>query len=64
MNKIIVAVFDSETDAYKGVDALKNLHNKGDISLYNSAVLVKDSNGKVEVKQSQDEGPIDTAFVY
>lgn len=62
MNKIIVAVFNTETDAYKGVDALKDLHNKGDISLYSSAVLVKDSTGKVEVKQSEDEGPVDTAF--
>jgi uncharacterized membrane protein len=62
MNKIIVAVFDTETGAYKGVDALKALHNKGDISLYSSAVLVKDASGKVEVKQSADEGPVDTAF--
>lgn len=62
MNKIIVAVFDTETDAYKGVDALKDLHSKGDITLYSSAVLVKDILGKVEVKQSTDEGPVDTAF--
>jgi len=62
MNKIIVAVFDNETDAYKGVDALKELHDKGDISLYSSAVLVKDATGNVEVKQSSDEGPVDTAF--
>ena len=62
MNKIIVAVFESETDAYKGVDVLRDLHSKGDISLYSSAVLVKDILGKVEVKQSTDEGPVDTAF--
>ncbi len=62
MNKIIVAVFNTDSDAYKGVDALRELHTKGDISLYNSAVLVKDITGKVEVKQSTDEGPIDSAF--
>lgn len=62
MNKMMVAVFDTETEAYKGVEALKDLHDTGDITLYSSAVLVKNLLGEVEVKQSTDEGPVDTAF--
>jgi uncharacterized membrane protein len=61
MNKMLVAVFNSETEAFKGVSALKDLHRDGDITLYATAVLVKDASGKVSTKQSADEGPIGTA---
>lgn len=62
MNKMMVAVFDSEIAAFEGLSALKDLHNKGDITLYASAVFVKDASGHVNVKQSADEGPIGTAL--
>jgi uncharacterized membrane protein len=61
MNKMLVAVFDSEPAVYEGLQALKELHRDGDITLYATAVLVKDIAGNVSVKQSADEGPLGTA---
>jgi uncharacterized membrane protein len=61
MNKMLVAVFDSEPAAYEGLQALKELNQAGDITLYATAVLVKDSSGAVSVKQSADQGPLGTA---
>ncbi len=58
---MLVAVFNSQTQAYKGLDALKDLHQKGDITLYAVAVVSKDMDGKVSVKQAADEGPVGTA---
>ena len=61
MNKMLVAIFDREAAAYEGLSALKDLHRDGDISLYSSAVVAKDSTGKIELKQAADEGPVGTA---
>ena len=62
MNKMLVAVFDTEPAAYEGLQALKQLHQDGDITLYATAVVVKDSAGTVNVKQTADEGPLGTAL--
>lgn len=61
MNKMIVAVFDTEEKAFEGLSELKNLHENGDISMHATAVLTKDGNGKLSLKESADEGPIGTA---
>jgi len=61
MNKMLVGVFDSEAAAFEGLSALKDLHRGGDITLYSSAVIAKDKNGKVEVRQAADPGPVGTA---
>jgi len=60
MNKMLIAVFETETKAYEGLSALKGLHANGDITLYATAVITKDQNGQVRVKDSADEGPIGT----
>lgn len=57
MNKILIAVFDSEKAAYEGVAALKDLHRDGDISLYATSVIAKDAAGAVAVRQAADSGP-------
>lgn len=62
MNKMLVAVFGTERAAYEGLSALKDLHKDGDITLYATAVISKDSSGAVTVKQGADEGPIGTAI--
>lgn len=62
MNKMLVAVFNSETVAFEGLAALKDLHENGDITLYATAVLVKDASGMVSLKQTADEGPVGTAL--
>jgi uncharacterized membrane protein len=60
MNKILISVFDTEEAAFQGISALKELHRDGDITLYASAVIAKDAEGKVEVRQEADRGPIGT----
>jgi uncharacterized membrane protein len=62
MNKMLVAVFDTEPAAYEGLSALKDLHREGAITLYATAVIGKDAAGTVSVKQSADPGPVGTAL--
>jgi uncharacterized membrane protein len=64
MNKMLVAVFDKDSAAFEGLSALRDLHREGDITLYASAVIVKDRAGKVSVKQAADQGPIGTALGF
>jgi uncharacterized membrane protein len=61
MDKIVVVVFDSESKAYEGSLALQELQNEGSINLYAKAVIARDANGKLTVKESVDEGPVGTA---
>ena len=60
MNKILISVFDTEQAAFQGVSALKDLHRDGDITMYASAVIAKDAEGHVEVREAADRGPIGT----
>jgi uncharacterized membrane protein len=60
MNKVLVAVFDTEQAAFEGVSALKELHRDGEITLYASSVIVKDSKGVASIRKSADSGPIGT----
>jgi uncharacterized membrane protein len=62
MNKMLVAVFSTERAAYEGLGALKDLHYKGDITLYATAVIAKDASGALSMKESSDEGPVGTAL--
>ncbi len=57
MNKMLVAIFDTEPAAFEGLTALKELHNAGDVTLCATSVLVKDAKGTVGVKVAADEGP-------
>jgi uncharacterized membrane protein len=60
MNKMLIAVFETETKAYEGLSALKGLHKEGDITLYATAVVNKDQNGQIRIKEGADQGPIGT----
>ena len=60
MNKMIVTVFNDESSAYKGVNALKQLHAEGSLTLYATAVIAKDAKGAVGIKQAADQGPLGT----
>ncbi len=62
MNKMLVAVFNTETAAYEGLTALKDLDRTADIALYATAVITKDASGKVSVKEAVREGPLATAL--
>lgn len=61
MSKMMVAAFDDESSAYKGAEALRDLHREGSVSVYAAAVVARDADGKVSVKDAADEGPIGTA---
>ncbi len=61
MDKMLVVIFDSESQAYEGTKALQELQNEGSINLYAKAVIVRDAAGKVVVKQQGDTGPVGTA---
>ena len=60
VDKMIVVVFDDEKQAYEGSKALKDLHAEGSITLYASAVIAKDADGNVTIKQAADRGPLGT----
>lgn len=57
MNKMLVVVFDSETQAFEGLSALKDLHKEGSLTVYSTGVIAKGADGAVEVKQAADRGP-------
>ena len=62
MNELLVAVFDSEDMALKGMRTLMDLHQEGGVSLYASALIVKGGDGNISVKQQSGEPPLGTAL--
>jgi uncharacterized membrane protein len=60
MNKMLVVVFDNETKAYEGINALRNLDLNGDITLYADAIVSRDASGRLHIEEESDEGPIGT----
>jgi len=61
MSKFIVVVLPDETKAYEAKRALKELDAEGSLTLYATAVVAKDAEGSVSVKQAADGGPLGTA---
>ena len=61
MSKFVVIVFPNETQAYQGVRAMKELHAEGSLTLYSMAVVVKDAEGKLAIKDAAEKGPLGTA---
>jgi len=64
MNKMIVVVLNNESSAYEGVKALRELHAEGSLTLYATAVIARDAEGKVNVKQAADQGPLGTVLGF
>ena len=62
MDKMLVVIFDEESKAYEGIKALKELHTEGSLTVYATAVFTKDPNGKVNVNQEADQGPLGTVL--
>jgi uncharacterized membrane protein len=60
MDRMLVVVFDNESKAYEGKNALQQLDGEGSISVYGYAVLAKNADGTATVKQGDDVGPIGT----
>ncbi len=62
MSKLVVVTFDNEKKAYEGSRALADLHRDGSVSVYAAAVVSRDGDGKVSVKDDLSEGPAATAL--
>lgn len=62
MSKLLVVTFEDEKKAYEGSKALADLHRDGSVSVYSAAVVSRDSDGKVSVKDDLPEGPAGTAL--
>lgn len=61
MSKFVVVVVPDEKKAFEALKAIKDLHNDGIVTLYDAAVAQRNSDGKLEVKQSPEEGPLGLA---
>ena len=59
MNRMLVVVFDNESKAYEGKQALWQLDAEGSISIYAASVVARSPDGSVEVKQ-EDPGLLGT----
>ncbi|MBP6815117.1 MAG: DUF1269 domain-containing protein [Burkholderiaceae bacterium] len=62
MNKLLVAVFESELAADGGLHALRALHAEGDITLYATGVIAKDADGLIRVMESDGQGALGTGL--
>ena len=60
MERMLTVVFDNEKKAYQGKSALSDLEHEGSIAIYAAAVVTKQADGTVSVKQYDDFGPAGT----
>lgn len=60
MDRMLVIVFDTESKAYEGKEALLALDDDGRISVYGCVVISKNADGSVDVEQEVDSGPLGT----
>jgi uncharacterized membrane protein len=60
MEKMLVVVFDSESKAYEGTNALSQLDREGSIEVYAESVIKKNGEGKTVVLKTEEEFPIGT----
>ena len=60
MEKMLVVVFDSESKAYEGTNALSKLDREGSITVHAELLIKKNAEGKMVVLKIVDELPIST----
>ncbi len=57
MSKVILVGFDTEKQAREGERVLREMHRDGAITLYTDAIVVRDRDGKVGVRQQPKARP-------
>ena len=57
MNRILVVVFENESKADEGVKALEELDRRDSITVYRHAVVVKNADSTMAVREWDDLGP-------
>lgn len=62
MNKFVVAIFQTEAQAYEGRRAMQDLQAEGSLVLYGMAVLTKAADGKVAVEEMAEKAPVHTGL--
>jgi uncharacterized membrane protein len=58
MNQFLVVIFPDEKKAYEGLRALKELDAQATLTLYSNAVIGRDGEGWLRVKERQMDGPL------
>ncbi len=58
MDKFVVVVVPEEKKAYEGLRALQELHEEGSITVWGTAVVQRAPDGVLEIKQSNEQGPL------
>jgi uncharacterized membrane protein len=58
MSKFVVVTVPSEPKAYEALQAMNDLHAEGSVTLYAAAVVERNEDGTLSVKQAMDEGPL------
>jgi uncharacterized membrane protein len=62
MSNLVVITFDNETDAGAALKSLRSIEKLGQLSIEDTAVVVKDQSGKVKV-QNEVSGAVETGAV-
>ena len=60
MERMLVVVFDNESKAYEGSRALNQLDSEGNITIHAEAVIGKNNDGTLTVKQGDGDFPVRT----
>src|SRR3974377_664351 len=60
MEKMLVVVFDNESKTYEGSRALNQLDSEGSITIHAEAVISKNNDGTITVKQDEGDFPVRT----
>ncbi len=60
MDKMLVVIFDNESEAYEGFEVLHDLQIEGSIDVYTKTVIARDASGKIVVKKKDDLDPVGT----
>ena len=58
MSKFVVVVLPDEVKAYDGTQAFSELHSEGNLTVYSVAVVTKDKDNQIFVKDAAESGPL------